>query len=108
MFELTEKKKVLEKKAIKPKATLTKPAAPKAKPKTKLPAPALKVLSSPAYADILLDGKVLGSTPMKEYQEVTVGTHTIKLTHRRHGKLDSTVILKPGDSLTIKLKYVVE
>jgi len=65
----------------------------------------VKILSSPAFAEIFLDSLLIGSTPMKDFLKVTEGQHTLELKHRTRGQKDSTVTLKAGDSTTIKIKF---
>jgi serine/threonine protein kinase len=68
--------------------TAEKPAATKA---------ILTITSAPPFAEVIVDGRFLGTTPVKE-KELPPGKHKITVTHRSFPPLDTVVHLKAGDA----------
>ena len=58
---------------------------------------AIQVVSRPAGAEVVLDGRVIGRTPLS-IGEVAAGTHTIRLELPGFQRWETTVDLKPGSS----------
>lgn len=60
----------------------------------------VRVLSRPAGAQVLLDGRVIGKTPL-EIGALSPGEHSIRLELPGFKRWESTVDLKPGDELRV-------
>ncbi|HLP40844.1 MAG TPA: PEGA domain-containing protein, partial [Fibrobacteria bacterium] len=58
----------------------------------------LTITSAPPFAEVILDGRFLGTTPVKE-KELTPGKHKILITHRSFPPLDTTITLGPGEKI---------
>ena len=56
--------------------------------------------SSPAMADIYLDGKLVGSSPMK-INDIIVGSHTLKLSRKGYDDYTKTVTITEGKTTTV-------
>ena len=56
--------------------------------------------SSPAMADIYLDGKLVGSSPMK-INDIIVGSHTLKLSRKGYDDYTKTVTVTEGKTTTV-------
>jgi serine/threonine protein kinase len=62
----------------------------------------LTITSAPPFAEVIVDGRFLGTTPVKE-KEMAPGKHKITVTHRSFPPLDTVVHLKAGD-LTLRFR----
>ena len=56
--------------------------------------------SSPAMADVYLDGKLVGSSPMK-INDIIVGNHTLKLSRKGYYDYTKTVTITEGKTTTV-------
>jgi hypothetical protein len=62
----------------------------------------LTITSAPPFAEVIVDGRFLGTTPVKE-KELPVGKHKIQVTHRSFPPMDTVVQLGPGEK-TIRFR----
>jgi predicted Ser/Thr protein kinase len=72
-------------------------AAPSAAPRTGI----LRLLVLP-YAEVRIEGKVLGTTPMKPV-ELEAGAYTVWFTHPDYQPLQRRVVIRPGEATEIEL-----
>jgi hypothetical protein len=69
------------------KETGSKPAATKT---------FLTVTSAPPFAEVIVDGRFMGNTPVKD-KELPPGRHKLTVTHRSFPPVDTVVNLRPGE-----------
>ena len=62
----------------------------------------LTITSAPPFAEVIVDGRFLGTTPVKE-KELPVGKHKIQVQHRSFPSMDTVVNLGPGEK-TIRFR----
>lgn len=55
----------------------------------------LTVTSAPPFAEVIVDGRFAGTTPVKE-KELSFGKHKIQVTHRSFPDIDTTIIIGAG------------
>jgi hypothetical protein len=63
------------------------------------PAPVKAVLtisSAPPFAEVIVDGRFMGTTPVKD-KELTPGRHKLQITHRNFPPVDTVINLGPGE-----------
>jgi hypothetical protein len=70
-----------------PPRTVEKPPATKA---------ILTVTSAPPFAEVIVDGRFIGTTPVKD-KELPVGKHKVQITHRSFPEIDTVVVLGVGE-----------
>ncbi len=56
----------------------------------------LTVTSAPPFAEVIVDGRFIGTTPVKD-KELSVGRHKVEVTHRSFPTIDTVVNLAPGE-----------
>ncbi|MGM9799925.1 MAG: SUMF1/EgtB/PvdO family nonheme iron enzyme [Muribaculaceae bacterium] len=61
----------------------------------------LDISSTPANAEIMIDGKVVGTTPMFITRQI-IGTHTVKITKSGYSTHSETVAVAEGQTATVK------
>ena len=61
----------------------------------------VRVLSRPAGAQVVLDGRVIGRTPL-EIGAVSPGEHSIRLELTDFKRWETTMDVKPGDQLRVQ------
>ncbi len=81
-----------------------KPDPPKEEPKPEPQAGKIKILSSPPFATIRVNGVSWGETPMNRYREVPSGKVRIELVHRLYPPLDTAINLKAGSEKSYKFR----
>jgi hypothetical protein len=54
------------------------------------------------YAEVRIDGKLLGTTPMKPIS-LEPGAHTVWFTHPAYQPLQRRVVIRPGETLQLEL-----
>jgi serine/threonine-protein kinase len=63
----------------------------------------LTIVSAPPFAEVIVDGKFMGTTPVKG-KELAPGKHKLFITHRSFPSIDTTINLGPGEkSLRFRL-----
>jgi eukaryotic-like serine/threonine-protein kinase len=63
----------------------------------------LTVTSAPPFAEVIIDGRFVGTTPVKD-KEVAPGRHKLTVSHRSFPPLDTVINLVPGEkSLRFRL-----
>ncbi|MDB5048356.1 MAG: protein kinase [Fibrobacteres bacterium] len=63
----------------------------------------LTITSAPPFAEVIVDGRFMGTTPVKD-KELTPGRHKLQITHRSFPTVDTVVNLGPGEkSLRFRL-----
>ena len=63
------------------------------------PAPAkaiLTVTSAPPFAEVIVDGRFMGTTPVKD-KELAPGKHKVQISHRSFPTIDTVVYLGAGE-----------
>ncbi len=90
-------KKTFQKKPIK---TQQQPVATVSQPKKN---GKIKIVSSPAFAQIQVDGEIWGETPMTTYKAVPAGAHHIQLKHRNYSMKDTNIQVNSGSEMKIKM-----
>jgi hypothetical protein len=85
-----------------PRRTAARPAPPRTAPAEPAPSGpgAVEVLSRPAGAQIILDGQLVGRTPLT-IPDVTAGAHTIRLDLPDFKRWETTVDVKPGVTMKV-------
>lgn len=84
-----------------PKTPKTPPPPPAAETPKGDPPPAasgpsatsLTIISAPPFAEVFLDGRFLGNTPLKN-QSVPYGRHRLQVSHRRFKAMDTVINLR--------------
>jgi hypothetical protein len=56
----------------------------------------LTVTSAPPFAEVIVDGRFVGTTPVKD-KELSAGRHKIQISHRSFPTIDTVVTLGPGE-----------
>jgi hypothetical protein len=63
----------------------------------------LTVTSAPPFAEVIVDGRFMGTTPVKD-KELSTGRHKLQITHRSFPPIDTVINLGPGEkSLRFRL-----
>ena len=58
----------------------------------------LTVTSAPPFAEVIVDGRFIGTTPVKD-KELPAGKHKIQVSHRSFPPIDTVVNLGPGEKV---------
>ena len=75
--------------------------APVEKAPVEKPAPSkaiLTVVSAPPFAEVIVDGRFIGTTPVKD-KELPTGKHKIQITHRSFPEIDTVIVLGAGEKM---------
>jgi hypothetical protein len=56
----------------------------------------LTITSAPPFAEVIVDGRFMGTTPVKG-KEIPPGKHKLQITHRSFPPVDTVVNLGPGE-----------
>lgn len=64
----------------------------------------VKINSAPPFASVYVNGKPEGETPL-EYLSIPAGTAKIEVIHRQFGPSDTTLVLKPGQKVDLKIRF---
>ena len=63
----------------------------------------LTITSAPPFAEVIVDGRFMGTTPVKD-KELAPGRHKLQITHRSFPPVDTVIVLGPGEkSLRFRL-----
>ncbi|HKP98338.1 MAG TPA: protein kinase [Fibrobacteria bacterium] len=63
----------------------------------------LTITSAPPFAEVIMDGRFMGTTPVKG-KELAPGKHKLQITHRSFPPVDTVIVLGPGEkSLRFRL-----
>jgi len=54
------------------------------------------------YAEVRIDGRLLGTTPMKPVS-LEAGTYTVWFTHPDYQPLQRRIVIRPGETLKVEL-----
>ena len=65
---------------------------------------AIYVMTTPEGADIALDGRPTGKKTGAKLENVTAGSHQIRLSLAEYGDIEKTVMIKPGKTETLSEK----
>ncbi len=66
----------------------------------------LSVTSAPPFAEVFLDGRFIGATPLKG-KTVSTGRHKLLISHRRFASIDTTLRVVSGP-LSLKFRFTKE
>lgn len=66
----------------------------------------LNITSAPPFAEVFLDGRYLGATPLKG-KSVSSGRHKLLISHRRFASIDTVLRLTPGP-VSLKFRFTQE
>ena len=55
----------------------------------------LTITSAPPFAEVIVDGRFIGTTPVKD-KELPTGKHKLQITHRSFPSIDTVIFLSPG------------
>ncbi len=55
----------------------------------------LTITSAPPFAEVIVDGRFIGTTPVKD-KELSTGKHKLQITHRSFPAVDTVIFLSPG------------
>ncbi|MBS1830653.1 MAG: PEGA domain-containing protein [Acidobacteria bacterium] len=90
-------------------AFATRPPKPKPVPKPEAPQQiAVRFTSTPAGADVLINGEFWGSTPTVALTRLPAGTHTVVVRKSGYSPWQQTVTLAPGDERTIMAELALK
>ncbi|MDQ3001480.1 MAG: protein kinase [Fibrobacterota bacterium] len=56
----------------------------------------LTISSAPPFAEVIVDGRFMGTTPVKD-KELNPGRHKLQITHRNFPPVDTVINLGPGE-----------
>ncbi len=56
----------------------------------------LSVVSAPPFAEVIVDGRFIGTTPVKS-KELSLGRHKVQITHRSFPPIDTSVVISAGE-----------